>query len=223
MLTRKIPSSGESLPVIGLGTWIQFDVADNSSEKPQLTEVLKTLRTKGGSLIDSSPMYGRSEKVVGDLTSQLSADEFFYATKVWTTGKNEGIDQIKSSFAKMQRTTMDLLQIHNLVDLQTHLQTLRKMKEEGTIRYIGITHYQSSYHAELERIICTEPVDFVQFNYSVLSRNAEKSLLPTAADNGVAVIINEPFEKGKLFDKVRNKTLPIGQMKLAFNPGQNSF
>jgi diketogulonate reductase-like aldo/keto reductase len=208
MLHREIPSSGELLPVIGLGTWIQFDLSHDAPERKQLIEVLETMRAAGATLIDSSPMYGRSEKVVGDLTSQIGEEDFFYATKVWTTGREEGIQQIEDSFRKMRREKMDLLQIHNLVDLKTHLRTLRSMKEEGRIRYIGITHYQSSSHDELERIIKNEKIDFIQFNYSIGSRNAERSLLPAARDHGVAVIINEPLEKGKLFAQVKNKELP---------------
>ena len=208
MNKRIIPSSGEKLPVIGLGSWIQFDV-ERQEEKKELKEVLNLMHSYEAKMIDSSPMYDRSEKVIGELTSKDEmADKFFYATKVWTSGKEEGIEQMKASMKKMQRKVMDLIQIHNLVDWQTHLETLRKWKDEGLIRYYGITHYTTSSHSQLEEIIRKEPMDFVQFNYSIATRNAEKSLLPLAADKGVAVMINEPLEKGRLFENVANKSLP---------------
>lgn len=209
MLTRAIPSTGELLPVVGLGSWIQFDVDDNSSERKALEEVLKTMQEKGGKLIDSSPMYGKSEKVIGDLAKETGlSDKLFYATKVWTRGEQEGISQMKESMQKMRRTKMDLMQIHNLVDWKTHIRTLQKWKAQGLIRYIGITHYTTTAHQQLEDIIKTKVVDFAQFNYSIGIRNAEDSLLKTAKDNGVAVIINEPFESGALFSNVKGKALP---------------
>jgi Aldo/keto reductases, related to diketogulonate reductase len=208
MLQRIIPSSGESIPVIGLGTWIKFDVT-SASEKQTLVNNLKIFYEHGGRLIDTSPMYGHAEKVIGEVTQQSGiADNFFYATKVWTTGKEEGVKQMGSSMQKMHREEMDLIQVHNLVDWKTHLKTLRQWKEEGKVRYIGITHYTTSYHAELESIIKKEKLDFVQFNYSIGVRNAERSLLPTAMDKGVAVLINEPLEKGNLFKKIKDKPLP---------------
>jgi diketogulonate reductase-like aldo/keto reductase len=164
---------------------------------------------KGGSVIDSSPMYGKAETVVGDLTHESEmANQFFYATKVWTSGEESGKAQIHQSFQRLRRPVIDLLQIHNLLDWQTHLKTLRQLKEEGKIRYIGITHYTSAAHSQLEQIIRTEKPDFVQFNYSILERNAERSLLPTAQDQGIAVLINEPFETGHLFKLVKGKPLP---------------
>ena len=209
MLTRTIPSSGEKLPVIGLGTWEQFDVSLSDSATSSLTQVLKTMIEKGGSVIDSSPMYARSEEVIGELTSSLpQREDFFYATKVWTAGKDAGIQQMKASLKKMKRSRMDLMQVHNLVDNQTHLDTLKGWKADGLVRYIGVTHYVSSAHKDLENIIKKYKVDFVQFNYSITERNAEKSLLKAASDHGVAVIINEPFDKGSLFKAVKNKTLP---------------
>jgi diketogulonate reductase-like aldo/keto reductase len=209
MCTRAIPSSGEQLPVIGLGTWIQFDVGASAAERDPLKEVLKHMVEKGGKLIDTSPMYGKAETVVGELTQASGAtDQFFYATKVWTTGKEEGMRQMEDSFEKMKRKKMDLMQVHNLTDWQTHLKTMRAWKEEGKIKYIGMTHYTADAHARLEQIIKTEKIDFVQFNYSIITRSAEKSLLKTARDKGVAVIINEPFEKGELFRMVKGKQLP---------------
>jgi diketogulonate reductase-like aldo/keto reductase len=209
MLQRIIPSTGEAIPAIGIGSWKQFDVNDHSPEREDLKQVLKLLHQHKASLIDSSPMYGRAEQVIGELTNEIGlADKFFYATKVWTSGKQAGIEQMKESMQKMKRAVIDLMQIHNLVDWQTHLKTLRQWKTEGIIRYIGITHYTTSSHTQLEQIIHKEPLDFVQFNYSVATRNAEKRLLPLAMDKGVAVIINEPLEKGQLFEKVRTHTLP---------------
>lgn len=209
MLSRAIPSTGELLPVIGLGTWQRFDVGTSDNERAPLLGVLKAMSESKATLIDSSPMYGRSEEVVGDLTNEMQlADSFFYATKVWTTGKQNGIEQMNQSMRRMKRGVMDLMQIHNLVDWQTHLKTLRGWKDEGKIRYIGITHYQASSHDALEHIIKTEPIDFVQFNYSIRVRNAEKSLVPAAAERGVAVIVNEPLEKGRLFADAKRKPLP---------------
>ena len=209
MIKRKIPSTGEELPVLGLGTWSTFDVADKSSVEP-LKQVLQIMQEAGGKLIDSSPMYGNSEKVIGDLTADPKlSNYFFYATKVWTTSQQEGIRQMESSFQKMKRSTMDLMQIHNLTDWKTQLHTLRAWKSEGKIRYIGITHYTDSAHEDLERILNSEAgLDFVQFNYSIFSRNAEKRLLKTAADRGVATLINRPLGKGNAFSSVQNKQLP---------------
>ena len=209
MLQRTIPSTGEAIPVIGIGSWKQFDVDDHSPERGDLKEVLVAVQEHRATLIDSSPMYGRSEQVIGELTNEIGlAEKFFYATKVWTTGKGAGIRQMNESMKKMKRTVMDLVQIHNLVDWRTHLKTLRQWKTEGKIRYIGITHYTISSHADLEQIVQREPLDFIQCNYSIATRHAEKSLLPLAKDKGVAVLINEPLEKGNLFEKVRNRPLP---------------
>ncbi len=191
MLTRPIPSSNEQLPLIGLGTWIQFDVGSDASEREPLQEVLQQMLQKGGKLIDSSPMYGKSEEVVGDLTAASGkADQFFYATKVWTSGEQQGIQQMHRSMQLMKRKTMDLMQVHNLVDWKTHLKTMNKWKAEGKIRYTGVTHYTIAAHAELEQIVRSKAVDFVQFNYSIRVRNAEQSLLNACKDNGVAVINN---------------------------------
>lgn len=209
IVQRPIPSTGEMLPLIGIGTWQQFDVGNNAAEKENLTKVLKLMLEKGGTLIDSSPMYGRAEAVVGELTHQLSTcDQYFYATKVWTSGEQNGIRQMEESLKKMQRKTMDLIQVHNLVDWQTHLKTLQRWKDKKLVRYTGVTHYVASAHAQLEQLVRSKAVDFVQFNYSIGERNAERSLLDACKDNGVAVIINEPFEKGELFRMVRDKALP---------------
>ncbi|MEX0359705.1 MAG: aldo/keto reductase [Allomuricauda sp.] len=209
VLTRPIPKSGEALPVVGLGTWQTFDVGNSVEKRKLLTEVLTQLHGFGGSVIDSSPMYGSSEKVVGDLAGQLNFQkQLFYATKVWTSGKQAGIRQMDSSFKKMGVNTMDLMQIHNLVDWKTHVRTLKDWKAQGKIRYWGITHYVDSSHESLERIIAAERPDFVQLNYSIRSRHAEKSLFQTAHKYEVATLINQPYGGGSLFGAVRGKNLP---------------
>jgi diketogulonate reductase-like aldo/keto reductase len=209
MQHRKIPSTGEKIPVIGLGTWQSFDVGTSNKEREPLKEVLKILIKNGGSVIDSSPMYGRSEKVVGELTNELKIKQkIFEATKVWISGKGEGILQMKTSLNLMQAQPMDLMQIHNLLDWKTHIKTLRKWKEEEKIRYIGITHYHKGGYAEVEKIIRNEKLDFLQINYNLFSQDAAKRILPLAKDKGIAVIINRPYEGGSLFRLTKNKILP---------------
>lgn len=206
---RVIPVSGEMIPVVGLGTWRTFDAGNSKEKRAPLVEVIKTLIQKEASVIDSSPMYGSSETVVGDLSQQLNKrNKLFLATKVWTNGKEDGIRQMNYSFQKMKTDKMDLMQVHNLVDVQTHLKTLRSWKEEGKIRYFGITHYIPGVYPELIRLIKTEKPDFVQFCYNIATRDAEKELLPVAKEKGVAVIINRPFEEGNLFNVVAGKSLP---------------
>lgn len=209
IIKRQIPISGEALPVVGVGTWQTFDVGSNQQEREQLKLVLKTLIEKGGTVVDSSPMYGSSEQVVGDLSTELNLNKkLFIATKVWTRGKEDGIRQMNNSFELLKRDSMDLMQIHNLVDWQTHLKTLRTWKEEGKVRYIGITHYTESAYSTIEDILRSTPIDFLQINYSLLSRKAEERIFPLAQDKRVAVIINQPFESGSLFGKVKGKSLP---------------
>lgn len=210
MRQRAIPSSGEKLPVVGIGTWQTFDANGDSESLETLKQVLIETYKLGGRVIDSSPMYGSSEATVGQLTATLpSQDDFFYATKVWISGKKSGIDQMNSSFQKMNRSTMDLMQIHNLVDWETHVKTIKEWKEEGKITYWGLTHYLDSAHPTLEKIIQQEKPDFVQFNYSIQSRHAEQSLFGTCQKYGTAVVINQPFESGSLFRKVKGKELPV--------------
>jgi diketogulonate reductase-like aldo/keto reductase len=209
LIKRSIPSTNETLPAIGLGTWQTFDVSTASSDRAPLSEVLQSMHELGGRVIDSSPMYGNSERVVGDLSTELNLNkDFFIATKVWTSGKEAGIRQMNESFKLLQRKTIDLMQVHNLVDWKSHFETLRAWKEEKRIRYIGITHYLDSAHSTVEQIIKENKIDFIQINYSLGSRNAEKRLLPAAAERGVAVLINRPFEEGALFNAVKGKTLP---------------
>ena len=210
LILRTIPASGQRIPAIGLGTARTFDVnPGNAQDMEPLRGVLDAFYQGGGRVVDSSPMYGRAESVVGALADDLGiADELFMATKVWTRGRASGIQQMERSAERMGGGRLELIQVHNLVDLRTHLETLRAWREEGRVRYIGVTHYTTSSHDELARIVEREPIDFVQFNYNIAVRNAERRLLPAAADRGVATLINEPFEKGTLFRQVRGRELP---------------
>ena len=200
-----LPQPKVNLPRIGLGTWQTFDVGNDSARAP-LREVLKVL---GHGMVDSSPMYGRSESVAGDLIAELGMRErFFIATKVWTSGRDEGIRQMETSFKRLRVDTMDLMQVHNLVDVATHTETLKRWKAEGRVRHIGITHYTSSAYSEVERWLKTGAYDFLQINYSLGEREAEKRLLPLAAERKVGVVINRPFAEGALFRRVKGKELP---------------
>jgi diketogulonate reductase-like aldo/keto reductase len=208
-LRRAIPRAGESLPVMGLGTWQTFDVGKDEAARAPLREVLREFARLGGRVVDSSPMYGQSETVVGDLAAELGLHkELFLATKVWTSGREAGIRQMEQSFRRLRAQRLDLMQIHNLVDWRTHLDTLRRWKEKGRIRYIGVTHYTESAYDELARVLETEELDFVQLNYSIAEREAEGRLLPLAAERRVGVLVNRPFAEGALFRKVRGKPLP---------------
>lgn len=209
LIKRPIPSSGEELPVIGLGTWQVFDAGNDKAARAPLKEVLRVFFAAGGRLLDSSPMYGSSESVVGDLCSELNACEpLFMATKVWTSGREEGIRQMESSFRRMKVKTMDLMQVHNLLDVATHTKTLLDWKANGRVRHVGITHYTASAHAEVEKTLKAAPYDFLQINYSLGERDAEKRLLPLARERKVAVIANRPFAEGAMFRRVRGKPLP---------------
>ncbi|MGE0851237.1 MAG: aldo/keto reductase [Hyphomicrobiaceae bacterium] len=209
MLTRPIPKTAEPLPVVGLGTWQTFDVGSSRADLDQRKQVLQVLMEAGGKVIDSSPMYGRAEAVVGTLLAEMQArDKVFLATKVWTSGEAAGIAQMSASLAKLRAPALELMQVHNLLDWRTHLRTLRAWKERKTFRYIGITHYTVPALDELAAIIRAEPVDFVQFGYSINVREAETRLLPLCTERGVAVIANQPFDSGGLFGQVRGKALP---------------
>jgi len=209
-VTRTVPSTGERLPVVGLGSWITFNVGDDRVAQDACAEVMRAFFDGGGRMIDSSPMYGSAESVVGDLVAELGLRQHvFLATKVWTSGREAGIAQMRRSAERMKSPVLDLIQIHNLVDWRTHLATLRDMKAKGQVRYIGITHYTTGSLPELARILETEAgIDFVQFGYSLATRDAETKLLPVAAARGVATIVNQPFETGGMFRRVRGKKLP---------------
>jgi aryl-alcohol dehydrogenase-like predicted oxidoreductase len=212
-LLRKIPSSGETLPAVGLGTSGPFEVGANDHDRAPLRDVLAAFFDSGCTLIDTSPMYSTAEAVLGDLLTADQQAKAFIATKVWTPnsgghGEQKGVEQMQRSMSLLQRPRIDLMQVHNLVDLDVHLKTLRRWKDEGKIRYLGVTHYTTSSYPDLMSIIGREKLDFVQFNYSVGTREAEKRLLPLCADKGVAVIVNRAFEDGNLFTRVQGKPLP---------------
>jgi len=208
-IRHAIPSSGEKLPIIGMGTSRTFDIGGDPKARAQLTNVLQAFFDNGGALIDSSPMYGTAETVVGDLLKTIrNKKTLFTATKVWTDGKQDGIRQMQESARRMGVERIDLMQIHNLRDWKVHLPTLWDLKQDGLIRYIGITTSHGRHHDELHQIMKTKPLDFVQFSYSIGNRSAEKRLLPTAADRGIGTLINRPYARGQLFKKVRDKPLP---------------
>jgi diketogulonate reductase-like aldo/keto reductase len=207
---RSIPSTGEQLPVVGCGTWQAFDVDPASPQVATLTEVLRALFAATATVIDTSPMYGRAEAVVGEALGRLEAPGVrpFLATKVWICGRAEGIDQMRRSMAFLRTECVDLMQIHNLLDWRTHLATLRRWKDEGRIRLLGITHYTAGGHADLEAIMRREPLDFVQVNYSLEEPEAAQRLLPLAADRGIAVLANRPFGGGHLVRRLKKLPLP---------------
>ncbi|MGE5625405.1 MAG: aldo/keto reductase [Bacillota bacterium] len=208
MLARKIPKSGEELPVIGIGTWENFDVATKDPRRGDLKRVLETLFVAGGRCIDSSPMYGKAEGAVGELLTALPrAPKAFVATKVWTEGKAEGIRQMERS-EQFMGGRLDLIQVHNLLDWRTHLSTLHAWKDKGRIRYLGITHYTPSAHAELESVMRAADWDFVQLDYSLEDRAAEARLLPLAAESGMAVLVNRPLGGGGLIRRLAKRPLP---------------
>jgi diketogulonate reductase-like aldo/keto reductase len=209
MLRRAIPSTGEKLPVIGLGTWQAFDVDLTSDNRRQLGDVLSLFVKLGGRVIDTSPMYGRAEDVIGELTTALGIQEkIFLATKVWTRGRENGIKSMEHSMTLLRAKRIDLMQVHNLVDVQTQLATLREWKAHGRIRYLGVTHYEAGAFSDVERIMRSEKLDFVQINYSLMEREAEERVLPLAHERGIAVIVNRPFGGGDLFNRTRSKPLP---------------
>ena len=209
MQTRPIPSSREPLPVIGCGTYVGFDQAPGSPGYAELPGVVATLLDAGGKVLDSSPMYGRAEQTTGELLAASGRrGEAFVATKVWTRGRDEGIHQMETSIRLLQTDRIDLMQIHNLVDWRTHLQTLRRWKEAGRIRYLGITHYTPSAYPEVESVLRSERLDFLQIDYALDDRAAEQRVLPLAAERGVAVIVNMPFGGGGLLRRLLAKPLP---------------
>lgn len=210
MERRSIPGTDETLPVVGLGTWQQFDVPANSDRLPRLQKVLQTMIDLKGEVVDTSPMYGRAERTIGTLLDRMGVrEQFFLATKVWTRGKRAGIEQMEASMRKMGADTLDLIQVHNLLDWETHLETLEHWKEEGRVRYIGITHYTTGSLSRLADVLEARPsIDFVQFAYSIETRAAEQRLLDVADEQNVATIVNRPFEGGRLFARAKGRELP---------------
>jgi len=208
-LARAIPSTGERLPVIGMGSWITFNVGGDPALRAQRVEVLRAFFDQGGSVVDSSPMYGSSEEVIGHCLGQLDNDgALFAATKVWTPTGWLGIRQMETSEQLWGAERFDLMQVHNLVDWETHLETLLEWKAAGRLRYIGVTTSHGRRHRELARIMAAQPIDFVQLTYNLLDREAEERLLPLAAERGLAVIVNRPFRRGALFDRFEREPLP---------------
>ncbi|TXS94065.1 aldo/keto reductase [Parahaliea maris] len=209
LITKAIPSSGEDVPVIGMGTSRTFDVDASDEAIGPLKEVLDTFFKARGSVIDSSPMYGKAESRVGDILRKLEPrPPVFAATKVWTEGREAGIAQMEESARRMAVERFDLIAVHNLVDWKTQLDTLKRWKEEGKVRYIGITTSHGRDHEEFLHVMRNEPLDFVQFSYNIDDRVAEKAILPTAAERGIATMINRPYQRGSLFGMTRGKDLP---------------
>jgi len=222
MRTRTIPKTGTSVPVIGLGTWQTFDVGNTKVEREPLAEVLRGFFAAGGRVIDSSPMYGRAESVAGELVAAGKHDAFF-ATKVWTRGLEAGKAQIAESMRRLRSARLDLLQIHNLLDWETHLPVLRALREQGKVRHLGITHYALGSFGEMERILRSEQVDSVQLPYSLGVRAAEARLLPVAAETGTAVLVMRPFEEGELFARVKGKPVPAWATERGFESWAQLF
>lgn len=208
-IQRPIPKSGETIPAVGLGTWQAFDVAGDAPETAQARAALKALVELGGRVIDSSPMYGSAETVTGQLADELGVrSKLFVATKVWTSGRQAGIRQMEDSMKKLRVERLDLMQVHNLVDAETHLATLREWRKAGRVRYLGVTHYHAGAHGDLEKYIRPGDLDFVQVNYSLAEPEAERRLLPAATASRTAVIVNRPFAEGAMFGRVKGKSLP---------------
>jgi diketogulonate reductase-like aldo/keto reductase len=209
MAARKVPSSGELLPVIGLGTWQTFNVGHKAVDREPLEQVLREFVALGGRVLDSSPMYGESELVAGDLAAKLGVrSKLFVATKVWTSGRASGVRQMEESMAKLRAKPIDLMQVHNMLDVDEHLATLRDWKRMGKVRHIGVTHYSADAHETMARLVAAEALDFIQINYSIGEREAEHKLLPLARERGVAVLANRPFIGGDVFRRLRSKPLP---------------
>lgn len=209
LLKREIPSSGEKLPVIGLGTSRTFDVGLDDASLKELDGVMRTFINGGAKLIDTAPSYGNSEAATGSLLKRTGTHgKAFLATKISATGRDQGLVQFQHSQKVLHRQTIDLLQVHNLRDTNTQLKLMRELKEQGLVRYIGVTHYLDSAHDDLLAVLAREKLDFVQFNYSLGERNAEKRLLPYCADNGIATLINRPFMRGELLGRIKGQPLP---------------
>ena len=224
MARRIIPTTGELLPVVGLGTSRVFDTNLSQRSLNPRKEIVKALLDHGGSLIDTSPMYGKAEEVTGEIAKNLKVnDQLFLATKVWIEGKEAGEIQMKESSKKLNKAVIDLMQIHNLLDWKTHIKTLYDWKEQGKINYIGISHFRSSAFSQIEKIITEEKIDFAQFNYSLKEREAEKRLLPLCKEKGVATMINRPFMRGKLFKAVAKKKLPSWAYEYNMNTWSQFF
>ena len=209
MLKKAIPSSGEQIPVIGMGSSRTFDAGADTEVRARLTQVLQAFFDQGGGLIDTSPMYGSSEQVLGELLANIrNKGSLFTATKVWTEGREEGIAQMQQSMRLLRVPVIDLMQIHNLLDWEVHIETLEEWKRQGQIRYIGITTHRGYDHDQLAYVMENYPLDFVQFSYSIANRKAEQQILPLAAERGIATMVNRPYQRGEIFRHVKGKELP---------------
>jgi diketogulonate reductase-like aldo/keto reductase len=218
LIQRPVPSSGELLPVMGMGTSRTFDTPGDPASLANLTEVMQAFFNARGTVIDSSPMYGNAEARVGDvLRAMTPPPKVFAATKVWTTGRQQGIAQMQESARRMNVERFDLIAVHNLQDWETHLDTLKGWKEDGKVRYIGITTSHGRDHPQFLEVMRKQPVDFAQFSYNIEDRRAEQELLPLAADRGIATMINRPYQRGALFNKSRGKALPALAAELDCN------
>ena len=207
-ISRPIPSTGERLPAIGLGTWLTFNVIPGPAAEAPLAQVLRTFFERGGAMVDSSPMYGFSENVIGDLLKSTGRERVFSATKIWTVGKALGRWQLERSRELWRVPKFDLVHIHNMLDWSSHVETLKEMKAAGTVRYIGITTSHGWRHNEMEQALTRERFDFAQFTYNLSDRRVEERLLPLSAERGIAVVINRPFDGGNLFSVTARKPLP---------------
>jgi aryl-alcohol dehydrogenase-like predicted oxidoreductase len=209
LLTRKIPATGEAVPTVGLGTWQAFDIGRSGADYQQAREGMKAFADGGGRVVDSSPMYGRAEERIGDLAAELGVrPKLFLATKVWTRGREAGIAQMQDSLRKMRAEVIDLMQVHNLLDLDVHLATLKDWKAAGRVRLVGVTHYHEGAYDALEAAMRRHPLDAIQINASVVERESEARILPLAAERAMAVIVNRPFAGGDVFARVRRLPLP---------------
>lgn len=208
-ITRSVLSTGESLPAVGMGSWLTFDVGADPAARGVRVEVLREFLAGGGQLIDSSPMYGSSESVIGYCLHELdSSNDTFSATKIWTLGEQAGIEQMQRSADLWRVPRFDLVQVHNLLDWRVHLNTLGAFKAAGRVRYVGVTTSHGRRHTRLEEIMRRFPLDFIQLTYNIIDREAENRLLPLAADRGISVIVNRPFRRGALFGRVAGESLP---------------
>ena len=208
-ITRKVPSSGEAIPVVGLGTWITFNVGNDRVARDACAEVMRAFFAAGGRMIDSSPMYGSSQEVIGHGLRKLNKpDALFSADKVWISSPARGPAQVETSRQRWGVPRFDLLQVHNLLSWEEHLPALQRMKAEGRVRYVGITTSEGRRHRDIERIMAKEPIDFVQVTYNVLDREVEARILPLARERSIAVIVNRPFREGALIRQVQRHRLP---------------
>ncbi len=209
LATRELPGDRRALPVIGLGTWRSFDVGADATARAGLGRLLGRFAELGGTVVDSSPMYGSAETVLGDLAAERGLrPRLFLATKVWTQGGQAGVAQMEESLRRLRSPGIELMQVHNLTDWKQHLPTLRAWRAAGRIRYLGISHYSSGAYAEVAQVLRSEALDFLQINYSLAEQDSARRLLPLAAERGVAVIANRPFAEAALFDMVKGKPLP---------------